>query len=243
MSKAKGIREVSYMDIRQGGGVGHTHAAPGMRMQSMSWFDCAGGGQVVVEKDVAYIGNMRNPHGTLVIDVSDPEASEAARIRGDADWNAFAQGARRQRDHAHQSRDTGGGGRARRDAAARLPRRAWHLRRIPSGQAPAHHQLGGHRSDRAGHRRAPLRLRWPLCVYLADLRGLRRQHLHDPGPQESRRSPRRSAAGGCRASGRRAARSRRGKARRTAATIHCVTATGSTRAIGTAATRYSTSTT
>ena len=73
MSKSKGIREVGYVDIRQGGGVGHAHDAPGPRMQPMSWFDCAGGGQVVVEKGVAYIGNMRNPHGTLIIDVSDPK--------------------------------------------------------------------------------------------------------------------------------------------------------------------------
>src|SRR6185436_8812251 len=73
MSKAKGIREVGYVDIRQGGGVGHAHAAPGRRMQPQSWFDCAGGGQVVVEKGIAYVGNMRNPHGTLIIDVSDPK--------------------------------------------------------------------------------------------------------------------------------------------------------------------------
>src|SRR4026208_865452 len=42
-------------------------------MRPASWFDCAGGGQVVVEKNIAYIGNMRNPHGTLVLDVSDPK--------------------------------------------------------------------------------------------------------------------------------------------------------------------------
>ena len=69
MSKSKGIREVGYVDIRQGGGVGHAHGAPGPQMQPMSWFDCAGGGQVVVEKGIAYVGNMRNPHGTMIIDV------------------------------------------------------------------------------------------------------------------------------------------------------------------------------
>jgi hypothetical protein len=47
MASAKGIREVAY-------------------------FDCPGGGQVVVERNVAYIGAMRYPHGTLVVDVSDP---------------------------------------------------------------------------------------------------------------------------------------------------------------------------
>src|SRR4029434_2163263 len=73
MSKAKGIREVGYVDIRQGGGAGHAHGAPGPHVQSMSWFDCAGGGQVGVEKSIAYLGNMRNPHGTLIVDVSDPK--------------------------------------------------------------------------------------------------------------------------------------------------------------------------
>ncbi|MCI3952162.1 MAG: repeat-containing protein [Burkholderiales bacterium] len=71
MSSAKGIREVAYVDTRQGGGVGHAHAARGA-FEPLAWHDCAGGGQVVVEKGIAYIGNMRNPHGTLIIDVSDP---------------------------------------------------------------------------------------------------------------------------------------------------------------------------
>ncbi|HSQ05772.1 MAG TPA: hypothetical protein VLN59_17160, partial [Burkholderiales bacterium] len=74
MSKAKGIREVAYVDVGGGGGVSHTQAASaGRGMQTKGWLDCAGGGQVVVEKNVAYVGNMRNPHGTLVIDVADPK--------------------------------------------------------------------------------------------------------------------------------------------------------------------------
>ena len=48
MSKAKGIRQAGY-------------------------FDCPGGGQVVVEGATAYIGHMRNPHGTSVVDVADPK--------------------------------------------------------------------------------------------------------------------------------------------------------------------------
>ncbi len=47
MSQAKGIREVGY-------------------------FDAVGGGQVVVEKGFAYIGHMKAPHGTTVVDVRDP---------------------------------------------------------------------------------------------------------------------------------------------------------------------------
>jgi hypothetical protein len=72
VSKAKGIREVAYVDIRQAGGV---QVSLGGRnaIQPLSWFDCAGGGQVVVERGIAYIGNMRNPHGTMIIDVKDPK--------------------------------------------------------------------------------------------------------------------------------------------------------------------------
>ena len=48
MEQSKGIRQVGY-------------------------FACPGGGQVVVERNIAYIGHMRNPHGTSVVDVSDPK--------------------------------------------------------------------------------------------------------------------------------------------------------------------------
>jgi hypothetical protein len=47
VSKASGIREVGY-------------------------FDCAGGGQVVVDGPTAYIAHMHAPDGTSVVDVSDP---------------------------------------------------------------------------------------------------------------------------------------------------------------------------
>src|SRR5918993_1395697 len=72
MSKAKGIKEIAYVDVRQGGGA-HTHAHGKPSVEPVNWFDCAGGGQVVVdERHIAYIGNMRNPHGTMLIDVKDP---------------------------------------------------------------------------------------------------------------------------------------------------------------------------
>ncbi len=72
MSSAKGIREVGYVDVRQGGGGDSPHRH-GSQLQPLSWMDCAGGGQVVVERGIAYVGNMRNPHGTQIIDVSDPK--------------------------------------------------------------------------------------------------------------------------------------------------------------------------
>jgi hypothetical protein len=72
MSKSKGIREVAYVDVRAGGGDGHQHNCSA-GMQPLSFTDCAGGGQVVVERNIAYVGNMRNPHGTLIFDVKDPK--------------------------------------------------------------------------------------------------------------------------------------------------------------------------
>ncbi len=72
MSKAKGVREVAYMDVRQAGAV-HDHAHTHNQFGKQAWFDCAGGGQVVVQGTTAYIGNMRNPAGTLIIDVADPK--------------------------------------------------------------------------------------------------------------------------------------------------------------------------
>ncbi len=47
MAQAQGIREVGY-------------------------FDCPGGGQVVVDRNIAYIGHTKSPHGTSTMDVSDP---------------------------------------------------------------------------------------------------------------------------------------------------------------------------
>ncbi len=72
MSVGKGIKEVAYVDVKQAGGA-QVSLRGNRPMQPMSWFDCAGGGQVVVEKGYAYIGNMRNPNGTLIIDVKDPK--------------------------------------------------------------------------------------------------------------------------------------------------------------------------
>ena len=47
MSEARGLRVVGYLD-------------------------CPGGGQVVVRDGVAYVGHVKPPNGTSLIDVSDP---------------------------------------------------------------------------------------------------------------------------------------------------------------------------
>ena len=38
----------------------------------IGYFDCPGGGQVVVSGTTAYVAHMKAPHGTTVVDVSDP---------------------------------------------------------------------------------------------------------------------------------------------------------------------------
>ena len=47
--------------------------AHGEGVREVAWLDCAGGGQVVLDGDRAYIGHMYAPHGTSVVDVSDPK--------------------------------------------------------------------------------------------------------------------------------------------------------------------------
>ncbi len=46
-------------------------SASGIR--EVTWFDCPGGGQVRVEEGIAYLGHMRAPHGTTLLDVRDPK--------------------------------------------------------------------------------------------------------------------------------------------------------------------------
>jgi hypothetical protein len=54
MSSAEGIREVGY-------------------------FDCRGGGQVVVDGTTAYVGHTTGPEATTIIDVEEPGESAPAR--------------------------------------------------------------------------------------------------------------------------------------------------------------------
>jgi len=43
-------------------------------LKQVAYFDCPGGGQVVVDGHVACIAHMKAPHGTTLVDVSDPAA-------------------------------------------------------------------------------------------------------------------------------------------------------------------------
>src|SRR6185437_3868533 len=57
--RARSLREV----VGMGRGVG---------IKEVAWFDCPGGGQIVVDGDFAYIGHMEAPFGTSTLDVRDP---------------------------------------------------------------------------------------------------------------------------------------------------------------------------
>ena len=43
-------------------------------LKQVGYFDCPGGGQVVVDGRVAFIAHMKAPHGTSLVDVSDPKS-------------------------------------------------------------------------------------------------------------------------------------------------------------------------
>ena len=47
-------------------------SAQGLRQ--VGWFDCPGGGQVVVDGRTAYVAHMKAPHGTTIVDVADPKS-------------------------------------------------------------------------------------------------------------------------------------------------------------------------
>ena len=49
-----------------------TNAASAQGLKQIGFFDCPGGGQVVVDGHVAYIAHMKAPHGTTLVDVRDP---------------------------------------------------------------------------------------------------------------------------------------------------------------------------
>src|SRR5262245_65956404 len=50
-------------------------------LKVVGFFDCPGGGQVIVRNNIAYVGHVKPPNGTTIIDVSDPaKPRELARI-------------------------------------------------------------------------------------------------------------------------------------------------------------------
>ena len=51
----------------------------GSGIREVAWIDIAGGGQVVVDGNHAYVGHMAPPNGTSVLDVSDPANPGSSR--------------------------------------------------------------------------------------------------------------------------------------------------------------------
>jgi hypothetical protein len=43
-------------------------------VREIAWFDCGGGGQIVVDHGYAYVGHMASPQGTSIVDVRDPKS-------------------------------------------------------------------------------------------------------------------------------------------------------------------------
>ena len=207
----------------------------GVGLRQVGYFDCAGGGQVVVVDGIAYIGHMRSPHGTSIVDVRDPKnCKELASI-------GMPPGT-----HSHKVRVANGmmvvnheiNGADPQPGAGRLQGRHRHLRRRRPRQAARDHAL-----DHRGQGRAPLRFRRPLRLPVADAGGLRRHHRDDHGPQGPG-----APAGGrplvdAGAMDRRRRDAELGQGRRIAAIIRCGSATGSTPATGRAVSSSSTSTT
>src|SRR6185369_11106445 len=70
-SQRRGITRV--LDCRRKPERSHLMAA---LLHPLAKLDIPGGGQVVAEGNYAYVGHMRPPHGTSVIDVSDPRRPE-----------------------------------------------------------------------------------------------------------------------------------------------------------------------
>ncbi len=63
--------------------------AEALNTKLLSHIDCPGGGQVWVEGTMLYIGHMRNPSGTTIVDVADPRAPKIlARIDVPDGWHS-----------------------------------------------------------------------------------------------------------------------------------------------------------
>ena len=105
-------------------------------VRQVGYFDCAGGGQVVVSGTTAYVAHMKAPHGTTIVDVSDPARPRAIAELTIPRRRALAQGARGERRDAGQL-----GGRAAQPAGSGFSRRARHLGRQHAGPPARDHLL------------------------------------------------------------------------------------------------------
>ena len=56
-------------------------------IRRLGYLDIPGGGQVVVQGDYAYVGHMKPPHGTSIINVSDPENPRVVSHIDPPEWS------------------------------------------------------------------------------------------------------------------------------------------------------------
>lgn len=56
-------------------------------IRRLGYLDIPGGGQVVVQGDYAYVGHMKPPHGTSIIDVSDPASPRVVSHIDPPEWS------------------------------------------------------------------------------------------------------------------------------------------------------------
>src|SRR6266566_2593668 len=67
-------RDVRRAEPRSAGLATPSIMSHGVGVREVGYFDCAGGGQVVVSGDVAFVAHMHAPNGTTLVDVRDPSA-------------------------------------------------------------------------------------------------------------------------------------------------------------------------
>ena len=146
----------------------------GVGLREVGYFDCAGGGQVVVVDGIAYIGHMRSPHGTSVVDVRDPKnCKELAKI-------AMPPGT-----HSHKVRVANGLMVVNHELNGADPspvpadfRGGIGIYDVSTPAKPR--EITRWDDDRQG--RAPLRFRRPLRLHVGDAGRLCRHHRPDHGP-------------------------------------------------------------
>ena len=138
--------------------------------------DCPGGGQVWVDGTTLFVGHMRPPHGTSLYDVSDPrQPRHLASIEMPAGWHSHKVRAENGVMLVNHERFGGDG-----DAGFGGGLGIYDVSRPDRPQL-----IANWRNGTAKAFTATILRRRPLRLYLADRRGLCRQHRDDPRPGRS----------------------------------------------------------
>src|SRR5438874_4552922 len=185
-------------------------------LHHLAKLDIPGGGQVVAEGDYAFVGHMHPPHGTSIVDVSDPRRPEIVgqvslpehthshkvRVHGDI---MLVNNELFRATMGERPDDFAGGIRIYDIADRTKPRPIGHYRSQGSHRFDSDGAYAYISSEEEGY--------VGDIVVILDLR--------------TRRGPSRSRNGGCRGNGPPAARPRPGRGAGIAVIIRCAAATGS----------------